>query len=110
MAVTARAPLRTVSREIDEQTDLGEVYMRSLLRAQLRLSLSVIAVLALALGSMPLLFAAIPGLGNVRVFTVPLPWLLTGVSIYPLLLSVAWWHVQAAERAERQFAAIVESD
>jgi hypothetical protein len=110
MAATARAPIRTVSREIDEQTGVGEVYMRSLLRAQLRLGLSVIAVLALALGTMPLVFSAIPRLGNVRVLTVPLPWLLTGVSIYPVLLGVAWWHVLAAERAERQFAAIVESD
>ncbi|HET9654041.1 MAG TPA: hypothetical protein VFP72_01720 [Kineosporiaceae bacterium] len=110
MAATARAPVRTVSREIDEQTGVGEVYLRSLLRAQLRLGLSVIAVLALALGTLPLVFAVIPRLGTVRLFTVPLPWLLVGVSVYPLLFGVAWWHVIAAERAEKDFAAIVESD
>lgn len=110
MTATARAPVRTVSREIDEQTGVGEVYLRSLLRAQLRLGLSVIAVLALALGTLPLVFAVIPRLGTVRLFTVPLPWLLVGVSVYPLLFGVAWWHVIAAERAERDFAAIVESD
>jgi hypothetical protein len=110
MTATARAPVRTVSREIDEQTGVGEVYLRSLLRAQLRLGLSVIAVLVLALGTLPVMFAVIPRLGTVRLFTVPLPWLLVGVSVYPLLLGVAWWHVLAAERAERDFAAIVESD
>lgn len=110
MAATARAPLRTVSREIDEQTGVGEVYLRSLLRAQLRLGLSVIAVLALCLGTLPLVFAVVPRLGTVRLLTVPLPWLLVGVSVYPLLFGVAWWHVVAAERAERDFAAIVESD
>ena len=110
MTATARAPVRSVSREIDEQTGVGEVYLRSLLRAQLRLGLSVIAVLALALGTLPLTFSLIPRLGNVRVLTVPLPWLLVGVSVYPLLFGVAWWHMVAAERAERDFAAIVESD
>jgi hypothetical protein len=110
MTATARAPVRTVSREIDEQTGIGEVYLRSLLRAQLRLGLSVIAVLALCLGTLPLVFAVIPRLGTVRLLTVPLPWLLVGVSVYPLLFGVAWWHVLAAERAERDFAAIVESD
>lgn len=110
MTATARSPARSVGREIDEQTGVGEVYLRSLLRAQLRLGLSVIAVLALALGTLPLTFALIPRLGSVRVLTVPLPWLLVGVSVYPLLFGVAWWHVVAAERAERDFAAIVESD
>jgi hypothetical protein len=110
MTATARTPVRTVSREIDEQTGVGEVYLSSLLRAQLRLGLSVIALLALTLGTLPLVFALVPRLGNVRLFTVPLPWLLVGVSVYPLLFGVAWWHVVAAERAERDFSVIVESD
>ena len=95
-------------REIDEQTGVGEVYMRSLMRAQLRLGLSVLAVVAIALGSLPLIFSFEPRLTTMRVLTVPLPWLLVGVSIYPLLLIAAWWHVGAAERAERDFAEIVE--
>jgi hypothetical protein len=95
-------------REIDEQTEVGEVYMRSLMRAQLRLGLSVLAVVSIALGSLPLLFTAEPRLGAMRLLSIPLPWLLVGVSIYPLLLVAAWWHVRAAERAERDFAEIVE--
>lgn len=95
-------------REIDEQTEVGEVYMRSLVRSQLRLGLSVLAVVAIALGSLPLLFTAEPRLATMRVLSVPLPWLLVGVSIYPLLWLAAWWHVRAAERAERDFAEIVE--
>jgi hypothetical protein len=95
-------------REIDEQTGVGEVYMRSLMRAQLRLGLSVLAVVAIALGSLPLLFTLDVQLTAIRVLSVPLPWLLVGVSTYPLLLAAAWWHVHAAERAERDFAEIVE--
>jgi hypothetical protein len=95
-------------REIDEQTGVGEVYMRSLMRAQLRLGLSVLAVVVIALASLPLLFTADPRLGTIRVLTVPLPWLLVGASFYPLLVVAAWWHVRAAERAERDFSEIVE--
>jgi hypothetical protein len=57
---------------------------------------------------MPLLFTLEPRLGTMRLWSVPLPWLLIGVGIYPLLLGAAWWHVRAAERAERDFAEIVE--
>lgn len=95
-------------REIDEQTGVGEVYTRSLVRAQLRLGLTVLAVVAIALGSLPVVFTVEPRLSSMRVLSVPVPWLLVGVGIYPLLIVAAWWHVRAAERAERDFAEIVE--
>lgn len=95
-------------QEIDEQTGVGEVYMRSLMRAQLRLGLTVLAIVTIALGSLPLLFAMEPRLSTIRLLTVPLPWLIVGVATYPLLALAAWWHVRAAERAERDFAEIVE--
>lgn len=95
-------------QEIDEQTGVGEVYMRSLMRAQLRLGLSVLAVMTITLGALPVLFSLDSGLGSLRLLTVPLPWLIVGASIYPLLVLAAWWHVRAAERAERDFAEIVE--
>ena len=46
--------------EIDEQTTLGHTYVRSLMRSQLRAALAVFAVLALLVGPLPLLFAAMP--------------------------------------------------
>jgi hypothetical protein len=110
MTATASVRRRPTISEIDEQTRIGEVYMRSLLRTQLRLGLSVVAVLTLALGTLPLAFAVVPHIGSVRVLTLPLPWLLVGVSIYPLLYAIAIWHVRAAEKAERDFTALVESD
>mgnify|MGYP003351643031 CR=1 FL=1 len=44
------------TREIDAETALGEVFMRSLLREQLFLALRVLAALGLTLGMLPLLF------------------------------------------------------
>jgi hypothetical protein len=82
--------------------------MRSLVRAQLRLGLSVLAVVSLALGSLPLLFTLDPPVTAMRVFSVPVPWLIVGLTSYPLLAVAAWWHVRAAERAERDFTEIVE--
>jgi len=107
MGATRRPPSRPATREIDEQTGLGEVYMRSLLRAQLRPGITVIAVLVLVLGTLPAVFAVEPQLAAVRVLSVPLPWLLIGVGVYPALVAAAWWTVRAAERAERDFAEIV---
>ena len=78
MGATARPARRSGTREIDEQTDVGEVYMRSLLRAQLRLGISLLALVALVLGTLPLVFAWQPKLAAVRIFSVPLPWLLIG--------------------------------
>ncbi len=107
MGTAARPPARSPAREIDEQTGLGEVYMRSLLRAQLRQAITVIAVLAMVLGALPLLFAAQPGLTAVQVAGIPLPWLLIGVALYPAMAIGAAWLVHAADQAERDFAEIV---
>lgn len=108
--MTARPlpPSRSGTRDLDEQTGVGEVYTRSLLRTQLRIGLSAVALVALGIGALPALFALEPQLGGIRVLTVPLPWLLAGVAVYPLLVGVGWWHLRASERAEREFADLVE--
>ncbi|MFD1824849.1 MULTISPECIES: hypothetical protein [Mumia] len=98
---------RTVEQEIDEDTAIGEVYMRSLVRSQLRLALAVAALLVLLVGSLPLLFV-LSGLETVTVASVPLPWWLLGVAVYPLLFVVGWGFVRASERNERAFSDLVE--
>ena len=104
-AAGSRAAVR---REIDEQTRVGQVYMRTLLRAQLRLAVLVCLVYGLLLGGLPLLFALLPDARSVRLLGLPLPWLLLGVLVYPALLTGAWLYVRAAERNERDFADLVE--
>lgn len=90
--------------DIDAGTLLGGMYMGSLLRAQLRLALGILATLALTVGSLPLLFHLAPGLGAVHVLGLPLAWLLLGVLVYPFLLLLGWLYVRRAERNERDFA------
>lgn len=98
---------RAVTTEIDEQTQLGEVYMRALLRAQLRLGVAVGAVALGLLALLPLAFDVAPRLARAEVVGVPLPWVLLGVVVYPALLSAAWFYVRHAERVERDFADLV---
>ena len=95
------------TREIDAGTELGAVYMRSLLREQRRLAVRVLVVLVLTVGVLPLLFHLVPALGDVRVLGVPVPWLLLGVLVYPWLVLLGWRYVRRAEANERDFAELV---
>lgn len=96
-----------VAEEIDSQTRLGEVYVRSLVRSQLRLAVLVCLVVAVVLGSLPLLFYFVPQLGQLRVLGLPLPWLVLGVLVYPLLIAAAGYYVRHAEKNERDFSDLV---
>lgn len=103
---------RPVARthDIAQQTQLGDVYVRSLLRAQLSLALGVIAVLMLTVGALPMLFFSFPGLSEVDVAGVPLAWVVLGVLVYPWLVLLGWVYVRRAERNEQHFAELVERD
>jgi hypothetical protein len=94
----------TRTGDVGAQTQLGEVYLGSLLREQLALALRIIALLALGVGSLPLVFHLWPGLTDVHLLGLPLPWLLLGILVYPVLLLLGWRYVARAERNERDFA------
>ncbi|HEY5031652.1 MAG TPA: DUF485 domain-containing protein [Actinomycetes bacterium] len=98
----------TASREIDEQTALGEVLVRSLMRAQLRIAFYAFAATAVLLGGLPLLFAVAPQLAGIHVLGVPLTWLLLAVAVYPLVCLAGWAYVRAAERNEKDFTDLVD--
>jgi hypothetical protein len=97
-----------VVREIDAQTPLGEIYMRSLMRSQLRLAFVVLAVLMLTLGALPLVFAVVPESREAHLLGLPLPWLLLGVLVYPAMLGLGWFYVRQAERNEHDFTDLVD--
>lgn len=107
-AATTPHQRRTAREEIDEETGVGEVYVRSLVRTQLRSALVVVTVLGLAVGTLPLVFALVPATAGATVGPVPVPWLALGVLVYPGLLALGWVYVRRAERAEDDFAELVE--
>ncbi|WP_020389040.1 hypothetical protein [Kribbella catacumbae] len=102
-----RLAANTGTREIDEQTRVGEVYMNSLIQAQLRLALAVIGGAAVALGGLPLLFLLVPATRTFSILGLPLPWLLLGIVVYPVLYVAARIYVRKAERIETEFTEFV---
>lgn len=100
----------TASREIDADSELGAVYMSSLLGEQLRLAAGVLVALGLTVGVLPLVFHLFPHLSDVRLLGVPVPWLLLGVLVYPWLIVLGWFYVRRAEANERDFADLVTGD
>jgi hypothetical protein len=99
---------RTTREEIDQSTAVGEVYIRSLMRAQLRSALSTLLVLMVTVGALPAAFACVDGFAELRVMGIPLPWLILGTGVYPWLLVLGRLYVRRAERTEQAFARLVQ--
>lgn len=104
VSVTGGPSLR---EEVDAQSALGATYVASLVRAQRRLALLLVGPLALGLLALPLLVLLVPALGRMQVLGLPLPWLVLGVLVYPVVVLAAMWFTRASERLEEQFADVV---
>jgi hypothetical protein len=104
---TQRRDPRPITREIDEQSNLGEVYMAGLMAAQLRLAGKVLAFGAVGLGGLPLLFLLVPTTRTLAVGPVPVAWLVLAVVVYPVAIVVARYYVRQSERIEAEFSDVV---
>lgn len=107
MGAPRRGSVRPVTTDIDEQTRLGELYMASLVRAQLRLSVSLLASGAVVIGGLPLLFRFVPASLTLHVGPIPLPWLILGVLVYPAAWLAGRYYVRQSEQIEREFTQLV---
>jgi hypothetical protein len=96
------------AHDIAEQTELGAVLLRSLLRAQLALALRVAAVIAVLLGGLPLTFALVPSLWTDTLVGLPVPLVVLGAGAYPVLWLAGRRFVRNAERNEADFVDVVE--
>jgi hypothetical protein len=97
----------SITSEIDAQSEVGEIYMRSLMRSQLKLALGVVVLLAGSVGSLPLVFELSPAVRHAHLLGVPVPWLVLGFGVYPVLIALAWFYVRRAERNEAAFRDMV---
>jgi hypothetical protein len=94
--------------DVHEQTPLGDVFLRSLIKEQLALAIRVLVLIGLTLGLLPLVFHLWPDLAELEVVGLPVAWLVLGGLVYPFLLFVGWRYVRSVERNERDFTALVE--
>jgi hypothetical protein len=108
LAGPRRVRTEPARREIEEQTQVGDVLVSGLIRAQLGLAVRLALLVALVFGSLPLLFALVPAAARFRVLGLDLPWLLLGVLSYPLLVGVALVYVRLADRNEQDFIELVD--
>lgn len=98
-----RPPTRTPRKIVREDTEAVTAQVRTLMRAQARLTLMTCAIVFLILAGLPLLFAWAPGLSHVRLAGVRLPWLILCGGVPPVWVAAARRHVRLAERVERSF-------
>jgi hypothetical protein len=104
----SRRVVRTLA-ELEDQTSVGEVLVRQLVRVQLMLSLRLMLLTVVVLGAIPIAFLLVPSLGTTTILGLGLPWLLLGLAVYPFFVAVAWSYNRGAERNEQDFAEMVEN-
>lgn len=105
---SSRRVVRTLA-ELEDQTSVGEVLVRQLVRVQLMLSLRLMLLTVVMLGAIPVAFVVLPWLGPTTILGLRLPWLLLGLAVYPFFVAVAWSYNRSAERNEQDFAEMVEN-
>lgn len=107
-AAARRPPARAGLRDLQEQTQVGEIFLAAQMHRQRRLSLGVAATLVVALGGQPLLAWLWPAYGDLRVFSIPLPWLVLGAGTYPLMIALGLYYVRKAEAIDDEFSDLLE--
>jgi hypothetical protein len=100
-------PARPPTREIDELTALGELYLESLLRSQRRTAFGVCAATMGLLVALALAVAEFADWRATAVFGVRLPWVLVGFAVYPALVGIGHVAVRLLERNEQAFAELM---
>jgi hypothetical protein len=95
--------------ELEEQTSWGKLLVRDLVKVQLRTSVLFSLFVLVVLGSLPVLFYALPSFARFTVIGIPIPWLLLGVLPFPFLFAVGLWYNRLAERHERDFVDMIEN-
>ena len=88
--------------------DYWQILVRSLIRAQLGLSLLCLAFALAVTASFPILCAVLPSIVHVTVLGLPLTLIALGVGVFPVILIIGAFYVRQAARLERQFSQLVE--
>jgi putative solute:sodium symporter small subunit len=102
------SPVTREVRELQEQTGLGDIYLSALIRRQLHLSLATVAIFFTALGAQPLITWFWPAFADLKVFDIPLTWLLLGTGSYPLMVLLGLNYARRAESIDDEFTDLLK--
>jgi hypothetical protein len=92
----------------DIQNDTGQLLLRSLIRAQLGLSLMCLALAVAVIASFPVIMALLPSARKLTVAGLPLTLVVLGAGIFPLLMAVGWFYNRQASQLEARFIELVD--
>lgn len=87
---------------------MEDVLLRSLIAAQLRLSLLAGALAVGVLLGVPILLIAVPQLQEITVVRVPVGWLVLAAGVFPAIITSGWIYIRASERHEQRYRALVD--
>lgn len=96
------APLSVPARRAGHDP-AAEFYVRSLIRSQLRLSLSVAVGFLLLLLCLAVMVVVWPQIHAIRILTIPLPWIVLGIGVYPIILLGAFLYNRVSARYEARY-------
>ena len=102
-AATPGGRSAAAAHEAAEESDAGQLFVRSLIRSQLRLGLVVGLGFLLILLAFPLMLGLVPGLADSTIAGLPFDWVLLGAGIYPVIGLSAWLYVRTATRNEARY-------
>jgi len=108
--VRVTAP-RSTSRRVAATPGPGDpstLYVRSLIRSQLRVAVVAAGSFALVLAGITATLALVPEVREFTVGGIPIAWVVLGAGVYPLVLLVAVLVVRAADRNEERYRSLAE--
>ncbi len=96
--------------ELADQTQVGGIYLRRLVRAQLTLSLLSLVAFGGLLGALPIALYVVPSLSATQVLGVPWALVLLGPPVFLLFLGVGWIYARRADALDDAFGDLVRED
>ena len=80
----------------------SEAFLQSLMRRQLRLSITCGATFVIALLALPLANYFMPELMATRVFGFTLTWFVAGILFFPFVWVISWVFIQRSTKLEQK--------
>ena len=88
--------------------DPSTLYVRSLIRSQLRVALLAAGSFAVVLAGITALLALVPEVRALTVAGIPIAWIVLGAGIYPIVLLIGALVVRATDRNEARYRSLAE--
>jgi len=95
------------SEDLYRHDEAAGVLLRSLLRAQLGVTLSVLVPAVVVVGLYPLVASVVPAVATLRVGPLPLALVVLGGGLYPPMVLLGFCYVRRAALVEERFAELL---